>query len=160
MATNGSLLRDRPGRPIAERSCCLSSCLHDRLIRRSRTADGGFVSSRGSPGEGPLPARAMTLEYPDAALAVALRRFVRGRLDRHADGDDVVQETYLRLFAYQATAQVNDRKALCFAITRNLLLDHHRAARRSKPARRSPMAQSCFASLRGRRHAGRRVPRR
>ena len=32
---------------------------------------------------------------------------------------------------YQATARVNDMKALCFAIARNLLLDHHRAARRS-----------------------------
>jgi RNA polymerase sigma factor (sigma-70 family) len=90
-----------------------------------------LVNSRGSLGEGPSPAHVLTLEYPDAALAGALRRFVQSRLDHHADGDDVVQETYLRLFAYQATARVNDMKALCFAIARNLLLDHHRASRRS-----------------------------
>ncbi len=73
---------------------------------------------------------AFTLECPDAALTRALRGFVQGRLGRHADGDDVVQETYLRLFTYQASARVGDIKALCFAIARNLLIDHHRAVRR------------------------------
>ena len=73
---------------------------------------------------------ALTLDCPDAALTRALRGFVHGRLGHHADGDDVVQETYLRLFAYQARARVGDVKALCFAIARNVLLDHHRAVRR------------------------------
>ena len=81
-------------------------------------------------GNGPLPNHRLALEYPDAELAGALRRFVRGRLDHHADGDDVVQETYLRLFTYQASARVEDVKALCFAIARNLLRDHRRVARR------------------------------
>ncbi|MBE2992655.1 RNA polymerase sigma factor [Sphingomonas sp. CFBP 13603] len=93
------------------------------------------MSSRAFPVDGigirSLPEHTLALEYPDAELAGALRRFVQGRLAHHADGDDVVQETYLRLFAYQATARVNDMKALCFSIARNLLLDHHRAARRS-----------------------------
>jgi RNA polymerase sigma-70 factor (ECF subfamily) len=73
---------------------------------------------------------ALVLEQPDGALRSALLGFVRGRLGSHVDGDDVVQETYVRLFTYQANARVHDIKALCFAIARNLLLDHHRAARR------------------------------
>lgn len=73
---------------------------------------------------------ALAMQCPDAALSRALRAFVHGRLGHHADGDDVVQETYLRLFTYQASARVEDVKALCFAIARNLLRDHHRVARR------------------------------
>ncbi|WP_181814871.1 RNA polymerase sigma factor [Sphingomonas aracearum] len=73
---------------------------------------------------------AMALDFPDAALTQALRGFVHGRLGGwHADGDDLVQETFLRLLGYQAASRVNDVKAMCFAIARNLLLDHHRAAR-------------------------------
>ena len=68
---------------------------------------------------------------PDAALSQALRGFLRGKLGNDADRDDLVQETYVRLFSYQAAAQVSNVKALCFAIARNLLLDHHRAARRT-----------------------------
>lgn len=72
---------------------------------------------------------AITLDFPDAALTQALRRFVHGRLGHHADGDDLVQETFLRLLGYQTAACVSDVKALCFTIARNLLLDHYRAAR-------------------------------
>lgn len=71
--------------------------------------------------------------FPDAALTQALRRFVHGRVGQHADGDDLVQETFVRLLGYQAASRVNDVKALCFTIARNLLLDHHRAARRGAP---------------------------
>lgn len=67
---------------------------------------------------------------PDAALTRALRQFVRGSLADHVDPDDVVQETYLRLFRHQARSPVENMKALCFAIARNLVRDHHRHARR------------------------------
>lgn len=67
---------------------------------------------------------------PGAALTAALRGFIRGRLGDHADGDDLMQETLVRLLSYQAGSPVDNLKALCFAIARNLLLDHHRAARR------------------------------
>ena len=83
------------------------------------------------------PARqaACPLESPlnDAAggaLVRALRGFVGRRIDNRADGDDVVQETFLRLLGYQAAVYVGDTRALCFAIARNLLHDRHRAARR------------------------------
>lgn len=69
-------------------------------------------------------------EVPSVALTHALRAFVRRRVDDCADGDDLVQEAYARLFSYQATSQVHNIKALCFAIARNLLLDHHRITRR------------------------------
>ncbi|MGK6323691.1 RNA polymerase sigma factor [Sphingomonas sp. DT-51] len=70
------------------------------------------------------------LELPDAALERALRAFVAGRVRQPADRDDIVQETYARLFGYQTMREVGDVKALCFAIARNLLLDHHRSMRR------------------------------
>lgn len=73
--------------------------------------------------------REYPIAAPDAALTRALRLFVRGRMGDHHDGDDVVQETFVRLFHYQAGASVGNVKALCFAIARNLLLDHHRADR-------------------------------
>ncbi|MBW6527278.1 sigma-70 family RNA polymerase sigma factor [Sphingomonas sp. RHCKR7] len=72
---------------------------------------------------------ARALDVADAALHRALRAFVGGRVAQSADRDDVVQETYARLLGYQAGRRVDDVKALCFAIARNLLLDHHRAAR-------------------------------
>ena len=70
--------------------------------------------------------------FPDGALTQALRGFVQGRLGRHhAESDDLVQETFVRLLGYQASSRVNDVKALCFTIARNLLLDHHRAEKRA-----------------------------
>ena len=91
-------------------------------------SDAGFFKGVGV---NQLVEPALTMECPDAALSGALRAFVQGRLGHHADGDDLVQETYLRLFTYQASARVENVKALCFAIARNLLLDHHRGARRT-----------------------------
>lgn len=73
---------------------------------------------------------AMVLDFPDAALTQALRGFIHRRVGHHADGDDLVQETFLRLLGHQASARINDVKAMCFAIARNLLLDHHRAGQR------------------------------
>ena len=70
--------------------------------------------------------------FPDGALTQALRGFVQARLGRHhAESDDVVQETFVRLLGYQASSRVSDVKALCFTIARNLLLDHHRSEKRS-----------------------------
>jgi RNA polymerase sigma factor (sigma-70 family) len=67
----------------------------------------------------------------DVALTRALNGYVRGRLGNGADGDDLVQETYARLLSFQAAAPVGNVRALCFAIARNLLHDHHRASRRA-----------------------------
>ncbi|WP_218838846.1 RNA polymerase sigma factor [Sphingomonas guangdongensis] len=67
-------------------------------------------------------------EVCGSALTDALRRFMRQRVANHADGEDLVQETFVRLFSYKAP--VNNAKALCFAIARNLLVDHARSARR------------------------------
>jgi RNA polymerase sigma factor (sigma-70 family) len=75
---------------------------------------------------------------PGAALTAALRGFVRGRIGDHADGDDVVQETFVRLLSYGAP--VGNVKAFCFAVARNLLLDHGRAARRVHVALDEAMA--------------------
>lgn len=69
----------------------------------------------------------------EAELRVALRRFVGGRLDHHADGEDIVQETYVRLYDYRRTRPVADAGAFCFAIARNLVHDHFRQRRTLPP---------------------------
>lgn len=66
----------------------------------------------------------------EADLHRALRRFVGSRLRDRADGEDIVQETYLRLYAYRRTRTVADVGAFCFAIARNLVQDHLRRLKR------------------------------
>jgi RNA polymerase sigma-70 factor (ECF subfamily) len=62
----------------------------------------------------------------DVALHPALRRFIEGRLRDRADSEDIVQETYLRLYDYRRTRTVADVGAFCFAVARNLIADHLR----------------------------------
>ncbi len=62
-----------------------------------------------------------------------LRRFIEGRLRDRADSEDLVQETYLRLYDYRRTRTVADVGAFCFAVARNLVRDHLRR-RRTGPA--------------------------
>ncbi|MET4897808.1 RNA polymerase sigma factor [Sphingomonadaceae bacterium jetA1] len=87
----------------------------------------------GSTAHFPVSDLASSVACPDAALMRALRSFIHGRVDQHADGEDIAQETLLRLLGYPA-ARIDNLKALCFAIARNLLLDHHRTASRRAPA--------------------------
>lgn len=62
----------------------------------------------------------------DAALRAALQRFVRTRLRDRDEGEDIVQETYVRLYDYRRTRGVADVGAFCFAVARNLVFDHFR----------------------------------
>jgi RNA polymerase sigma-70 factor (ECF subfamily) len=62
----------------------------------------------------------------DVDLHPALRRFVEGRLRDRADSEDLVQETFLRLYDYRRTRAVADVGAFCFAVARNLIRDHLR----------------------------------
>lgn len=65
-------------------------------------------------------------DQEEADLRQALRRFVGGRLNHHADGEDIVQETYVRLYDYRRTRPVADAAAFCFTVARNLVHDHFR----------------------------------
>jgi RNA polymerase sigma-70 factor (ECF subfamily) len=65
----------------------------------------------------------------DADLRRALQRFVEARLRDRTDSEDLVQETYLRLYDYRRTRSVADVGAFCFAIARNLIRDHVRHLR-------------------------------
>jgi RNA polymerase sigma-70 factor (ECF subfamily) len=65
----------------------------------------------------------------DADLRRALQRFVEARLRDRTDSEDLVQETYLRLYDYRRTRSVADVGAFCFAIARNLIRDHVRRLR-------------------------------
>ncbi len=59
----------------------------------------------------------------------ALQRFIEGRLRDRTDSEDLVQETYLRLYDYRRTRSVADVGAFCFAVARNLIHDHLRRLR-------------------------------
>lgn len=69
----------------------------------------------------------------EAELRAALHRFVGGQLRNRDEGEDIVQETYVRLYDYRRTRSVADVGAFCFAIARNLINDHFRQ-RRAAPA--------------------------
>jgi RNA polymerase sigma-70 factor (ECF subfamily) len=70
----------------------------------------------------------------EVELRVALRRFVDGRLRDRNDGEDIVQETYVRLYSYRRTRPVADVGAFCFAVARNLVSDHFRRRQILPPA--------------------------
>lgn len=65
----------------------------------------------------------------EVALRAALYRFVQGRLRDRDEGEDIVQETYVRLYDYRRTRGVADVGAFCFAVARNLVFDHFRRHR-------------------------------
>lgn len=65
----------------------------------------------------------------EVALRAALHRFVQGRLRDRDEGEDIVQETYVRLYDYRRTRGVADVGAFCFAVARNLVFDHFRRHR-------------------------------
>ncbi|WP_260598920.1 RNA polymerase sigma factor [Sphingomonas endolithica] len=69
----------------------------------------------------------------EVELRQALHRFVNGRLRDQALGEDIVQETYLRMYDYRRTRPVADAAAFCFAVARNLVRDHFRGLR-TQPA--------------------------
>lgn len=69
----------------------------------------------------------------EAALRDTLLRFVSGRLDDRIEGEDIVQETYVRLYNYRLRRPIADSAAFCFAVARNLVRDHFRR-RRTTPA--------------------------
>jgi RNA polymerase sigma factor (sigma-70 family) len=80
------------------------------------------------------PIVARRLASDELGLRQALQRFVEGRLrDRH-DGEDIVQETYVRLYSYRRTRPVADVGAFCFAVARNLVFDHLRRRQAQPPS--------------------------
>lgn len=75
--------------------------------------------------------RALALQ--EAELRNALHRFVAGKLRDQMDGEDIVQETYVRLYDYRRTRHIVDAAAFCFAVARNLVYDHFRRLRSHPP---------------------------
>ncbi|WP_084583010.1 RNA polymerase sigma factor [Sphingomonas azotifigens] len=65
----------------------------------------------------------------EVALRAALQRFVQMRLRDDHEGEDIVQETYIRLYDYRRSRSVADVGAFCFAVARNLVFDHFRRRR-------------------------------
>ncbi|MGH6617722.1 RNA polymerase sigma factor, partial [Sphingomonas sp.] len=50
------------------------------------------------------------------------------------EGEDIVQETYVRLYSYRRSRPVTDVGAFCFAVARNLIFDHLRRRQAQPPA--------------------------
>ncbi|MDO6414956.1 sigma-70 family RNA polymerase sigma factor [Sphingomonas sp. BIUV-7] len=69
----------------------------------------------------------------ETALHRALHGFVTGRLRDRCAGEDIVQETYVRLYDYRRTRTITDAAAFCFAVARNLVHDHFRRLRALPP---------------------------
>lgn len=74
------------------------------------------------------------VDRDDRELRAALQRFVAGRLRDRDAGEDIVQETHVRLYDYRRTRLVADAYAFCFAVARNLVHDHFRRQRTAPPA--------------------------
>lgn len=72
------------------------------------------------------PVVAKTAATAEVDLHPVLRRFIEGRLHDRTDSEDLLQETYLRLYDYRRTRSVADVGAFCFAVARNLIRDHRR----------------------------------
>ncbi len=60
-----------------------------------------------------------------------LRSYLRGRFPKVRDIDDVVQESYLRIWKARALHPIDSAKAFLFRIARNLALDTVRRGRNS-----------------------------
>ncbi len=72
--------------------------------------------------------------HEEVQLHGALRRFVESRLRDSNEGEDIVQETYVRFYSYRRTRPVADIGAFCFAVARNLIRDHVRRRQALPPA--------------------------
>ncbi|WP_162233693.1 MULTISPECIES: RNA polymerase sigma factor [unclassified Sphingomonas] len=62
----------------------------------------------------------------EPALYALLHRFALSRLRDRCDSDDLVQETFLRLYAYRTRRTVEDVTAFCLAVAGNLIRDRFR----------------------------------
>ena len=70
--------------------------------------------------------RALGADAAFRAYAPELRRFALRRMRDQAAGDDIVTEAFARLLVQ--AEQPRDTRAWLFAVTRNLIAEHHRAA--------------------------------
>ncbi len=70
----------------------------------------------------------------EVLLHASLQRYVESRLRDGHEGEDIVQETYARLYGYRRTRTVADVAAFCFAVARNLIHDHVRRRQALPPA--------------------------
>lgn len=62
----------------------------------------------------------------ERALHALLHRFALCRLRDRCDSDDLVQETFVRLYAYRKRRTVEDVTAFCLTVAANLIRDRFR----------------------------------
>jgi RNA polymerase sigma-70 factor (ECF subfamily) len=81
-----------------------------------------------------LPALSQTLSLSNGSVSKwftnevqphekALRAYLHGRLSNFADVDDLVQETYVRMFRARQKYSITSVKAMLFAVARNVAFD-------------------------------------
>jgi RNA polymerase sigma factor (sigma-70 family) len=100
--------------------------------RIDRTADG-FISDYEITVSDPTPRSEQVRWFTEEVHAhdSTLKAYLRGAFPAVRDVDDVVQESYLRVWKFQATAPIRSAKALLFTVARRLALDLVRRDRRS-----------------------------
>lgn len=65
----------------------------------------------------------------EQALHALLHRFALSRLRDRCDSDDLVQETFVRLYDYRRRRTVDDTTAFCLMVASNLIRDRFRRMR-------------------------------
>lgn len=73
----------------------------------------------------------------------SLKAYVRGTFPAVRDVDDLVQESYLRVWKTRALQPIHSAKALLFTVARRLALDSVRSQRRSRVVDGADLDQLC-----------------
>lgn len=126
---------------------CLSSARRNKLSAAKRTCARNLAGKPAGVDPRrtdfpPLAASPQELGIGDGNLAhwfttkvqpheAVLRSYLRGSFPEVREVDDIVQESYLRLWRVRVAAPVASAKALLFSIARNVARDFARRARRS-----------------------------
>ena len=118
--------RDRTG--IADsgiRLAFLESLVHLQRVQKFRRVSLPSLPTEPTPSV--EPSRWFSSEvYPHDGQ---LRAYLRGRFPDERDVEDVVQESYVRIWKARAATPIRSVKAFLFRVARNVALDRHRRNR-------------------------------
>jgi RNA polymerase sigma-70 factor (ECF subfamily) len=103
----------------------VSSPLHKAALARLSSRGRGVVSVNSAASGVPV----RDADQNERGLRAQLHRFVLGKIGDRCDSDDLVQEAFVRFYAYRSERKVEDVGAFCFTVARNLIRDRFRRSR-------------------------------